>query len=259
MKKIFVILAFCKLSICSFAQTNVDSLISYLSQSDFHKIYLVSDKIINEQKKSIPSLIKLLTDTTFSKLTNTADLIYPGAETFYGHGWIVNYDLDWICIRSAWLLEQITFENFGFKEIDISEDDLFELHKKNHTEEYLQKDYHDIDYKTQTPREKLKIYRLMLADSVDIWWTNNKENWNRCEALKNALSSNDEYRQSLALDYLRHEKTYCDSLTLEKYKTEIQPLIIKIKESKNSNSEQAEYMLEDDDDDYWFNIKQKKK
>jgi len=54
----------------------------------------------------------LLKDTTFIKLKNTAVLIYPEAEKFYGHGGIVYCDIYWISVRAAWLPDEITFQDF---------------------------------------------------------------------------------------------------------------------------------------------------
>jgi len=239
-----------------FAQTRLDNMVVQLQQSDFHKIYQVKDSIVNYQKGAISKLIDLLKDTSFIKLQNTADLIYPGAEQFYGHGWIVNYDIDWISVRAAWLLEEITLKNFGYRQTSITEDTLMNLHKLDYNS-YLRKGFHEIDFKDRTPKEQLVIYRLMLADSVSNWWENNKNNWTRFNALKEALSSNDEERQALALQYLRSDKTMCDGLSLDSYNREIKPLVIRIKNSGNSEAEQAKYLL-DDNEYYWFKNKSKK-
>jgi hypothetical protein len=48
------------------------------------------------------------------QLRETWDLIYPGAKTFYGHGYSVDYDLDWLSAKAGWALENLTFQNFGF-------------------------------------------------------------------------------------------------------------------------------------------------
>ena len=237
----------------SFSQKRLDGMIAELKHSDFSAIYKVKDSIVNYQKDAIPELIELLKDTSFVKLNNTADLIYPGAEKFYGHGWIVNYDIDWISVRAVWLLEEITFQNFGYRDLTINEDKLMSLHKQDYTS-YLQTGSHDIDFKDKTPREQLIIYRLMLADRVLKWWDKNKNGWTRLNAIKEALSSIDEQRQSLALRYLRFGKTDCAGLTLENYKEEIKPIIKKIKRSKNENAEQAKYLLEDNEY-YWFKSK----
>lgn len=236
-----------------FSQTRLDSMIVQLQQPDFNSVYQVKDNIVNYQKDAIPKLIELLKDTSFVKLENTADLIYPGAEKFYGHGWIIHYDIDWISVRAAWLLEEITFQNFGFSDLTISEDKLMNLHKQNYAS-YLQTGSHNIDFKDKTPRQQLISYRLMLADSISKWWDNNKNTWTRFNALKEALASADKERQGLALQYLRFDKTICDGLTLESYKYEIKPFVQKIKRSNNSKAKQAKYLL-DDNEYYWFKLK----
>src|SRR5690606_15699334 len=159
----------------------------------------------------------LLKDTSFIKLRNTADLIYPGADKFYGHGWIVNYDIDWVSARGAWLLEEITFQDFGYHEQSISEDQLMTLHQMNYLS-YSQSGSHTVDFKSKTPRQRLISYRQMLADSVSKWWNKNQNNWTRFKALQNALASTDERRQSLALHFLRFGETTCEGLNRDSYK-----------------------------------------
>jgi hypothetical protein len=75
-------------------------------------------------------------------------------------------------------------------------------------------------------------------------------------ALRDALSSDDEQRQGLALQFLLFDKTICEGLTVENYKVEIKPLVQKIKESKNGEAEQAKYLLEDNEY-YWFKSKKR--
>ena len=118
MKNVISFLFILTTSLC-FGQKKIDSLIDNLKQPNFGNVYKVKDSIINKGIEAIPELVELLKDTSFVKLENTADLFYPGAEKFYGHGWIVNYDIDWISVRSAWLLEEITFQNFGYLQNNI--------------------------------------------------------------------------------------------------------------------------------------------
>ncbi|HEX6180948.1 MAG TPA: hypothetical protein VFZ47_06850 [Chitinophagaceae bacterium] len=231
-------------------------MILQLRQADFGDVDQVKDSIVNYGKDAIPKLIELLHDTSFVKLKNTADLIYPGAEQFYGHGGIVYYDIDWVSVRAAWLLEEITFQNFGYRDLTISEANLMKLHQRDYAS-YSKTGSHEVDFKDKTPREQLITYRLMLADSVSKWWGTNKTDWTRYKALKDALSSSDIQKQSLALNFLRHDETGCDGLTLDNYNKELKSLIEKIKASKNEEAEQAQYLLEDKEY-YWFKIKQKK-
>ena len=237
-----------------FSQTQLDHMVYKLKQANWGDVRPTKDSIVNLQKEAIPVLIELLKNTSFVKLKNTADLIYPGADKFYGHGGIVYYDIDWICVRAAWVLEEITFQNFGYRDMTISEEKLMNLHIQNYNS-YLQTGSHDVDFKDKTPREQLITYRLMLADSVSRWWDSNKNIWTRFEAIKEALSSADEERQVEALDYLRHGETKCDGLTLENYLEEIQPLVQRIKQGESERAAlQAKHLL-DDKEYYWFKIK----
>jgi hypothetical protein len=246
MNKIIIVILVLNFNL-SFSQTRLDTMIYHLRQADFSEVISVKRGIINEQKLSIPKLVSLLKDTTFIKLENTADLIYPGATKYYGHGSFLKYDIDWISIRSAWLLEELTFQNFGFKEIKITEEKLIQLHKQNYSNK-------SIDYKNMTEQERLKVYRQILSESVSKWWKKNKNTWSRFKALKDALASTNEERQSLALNYILSGYTYCDGLTLEKYKKELEPLIEKIQKQNGEQSDRAKYIL--DDKDYnWFKTK----
>lgn len=111
---------------------------------------------MNSQKVAIPKLIELLKDTIYIKLQNTADLIYPSADKFYGHGWIVNFDIDWISVRVAWLLKEITFQNFGYCDLDISEEKLMNLYKQNYTS-YFETGSYNIDLKNRNPRQHIIV------------------------------------------------------------------------------------------------------
>lgn len=252
MKKAIVFIFILTTNLC-FGQEKITNLIENLKQTDFSKVYKTKDSIVNNRIKAIPILIELLKDTSFVKLEKTGDLIYPGAEKFYGHGWIVNYDIDWISVRSAWLLEEITFQNFGYLQNNINEDDLMKLHQENYSS-YLQMESHSINFKDKTDKEKIIAYRKILSDGVSKWWEENKNSWSRFNALKEALSSESEQRQSLALNYLRFEKTKCEGLNKNTYKREIKPLIEQIILRDNRSAEQAKLLLEDDEY-YWLKIK----
>ena len=83
--------------------------------------------------KAIPSLVRMLDDDKLVKLRNTADLIYPGAERFYGHGRWLPCDLDWLSARAGWVLEEITFERFGFRDpelLALREDEQQRAHRR---------------------------------------------------------------------------------------------------------------------------------
>jgi len=219
-------------------------MILQLRSAEFSDVLEAKDSIVNYGEEAIPQLIGLLTDKSFVKLKNTADLIYPGAEEFYGHGWIVQYDIDWISDRSAWLLEEITFQDFGYKILSINEDSLLKLHFQNY-QSYLQTGSHKVDFEDKTSRQQFLEFRRLLADSVSRWWNKNQKTWTRFKAIKEALSSNDEKLQHRMLQYLLFEETACPKLTFDSYQRELKPLVENIQRSKNSQADLAKSLLED--------------
>jgi len=260
MKNLKTILIVSLLSICqfSFSQTKVDSLINELRKPEFYpSVSQNKEALVNLGKDAIPKLIELIKDTSFVKLENTADLIYPGATEFYGHGYIIDYDIDWISVRAGWVLEELTFEDFGFKQNQIKEDDLFELIQSNYQSEYLEKGTYSVNFKDTTELGKLKEYRKQLAIKVEKWWIENKANWNRFEAIKLALNSKNSNRQHKALHYLRFEKTNCEGLTKVSYNSELKPLVKVVKtEGENGAEKQAKLLLQDKEY-YWLKSKTK--
>ncbi len=249
---IFLLLVF-KLS---FSQTQLDSLINQLKQPDYQKINDAEDRIASYQKEAIPKLIVLLKDMSTQKLKNTDDLIYPGTTKYYGHGGMVYYDIDWICVRAAWVLEEITFQNFGYRDTSLTEDKLFALQMKDYAA-YQKKGYYDVDFKSKLSKDELKKKYMLLADSVSKWWDKNKDTWTRFNALKEALGSSDVVRQGLAIQFLRYGKTSCDGLTVENYTGELKPLVEQIAKLKNAESSRAQSLLNDKENN-WYKSKPKK-
>ena len=216
----------------SFGQNiEIDSLFSNFKQKSFYgKINPAEIELEKYQKIIIPKLVEMLKDTSFVKLTDTADLIYPGSTKFYGHGHFVPYDMDWISVRSGWLLEELTFQDFGYKSSEVNDEILFKLAKENYRE-YLQNGEYELNWTNTTTKEKIKEYRKILSVKTENWWKKNKDNWSRFNAIKEALKSNDENRLSNVFQYLRYGKTICDNLNETSYKREIKPLILLLKET----------------------------
>ena len=146
---------------CIAQQPKLDSLFASFKQSSFGRVNTAKRVLENCQKEIITHLIDLLEDTSFVKLTGTADLIYPGAAKFYGHGPIINYDIDWISVRAGWLLEDLTFMDFGYQISGVNDSTLFLLMTK-----YYGDNRQDIGIESlwnRPKREKLIEFRKMLA------------------------------------------------------------------------------------------------
>lgn len=252
-KIIFGLVLLLTTTFCFSQKTTIDSLFSDFKQASFYeRIYPAKMKLESFQKKIIPQLIELLNDTGFVKLTGTADLIYPGATQFYGHGHFVPYDMDWISVRAGWLLEDLTFMDFGYKTSGVDDTTLFKLMKDNERyKEYLKKGTYDLEWKNKPTSEKLVEFRKILAENTKKWWQINQENWTRLSAIKDALKSDNENRLGEVLQFLRYGETRCDSLNTEVYLKEIKPLIVALNHTKyQSVKEQVDLLLKEDLN-YW--------
>jgi len=92
-----------------------EELVARFIASDWSTVSKAAREI--EARDDAPEIaMSLLGRTDSVPLTDTADLIYPGAKHFAGHGYVVNYDLDAIAGRAGWILEDVTFRRFGFAE-----------------------------------------------------------------------------------------------------------------------------------------------
>src|SRR5262245_27636996 len=98
-----------------FRPPSIDELFRDLVASDWQRVEYAKLHLVSRQKEPIPRLIALMSDDARVPLTETGDLIYPGAKEFYGHGFIVDYDLDVLAVRAGWVLEDLTFQDFGFR------------------------------------------------------------------------------------------------------------------------------------------------
>lgn len=236
---------------CIAQKTKIDSLFLDFRQASFYgKIYPSKMELENYQKEIIPKLIELLSDTGFVKLTGTADLIYPGATKFYGHGHFVPYDMDWISVRAGWLFEDLTFMDFGYKTLGVDDTTLFRLMKENYNE-YLKKGTYDLEWKNKPSREKLIEFRKILAQKVKSWWQENQTSWTRLSAIKEALQSNDENRLGEVLQFLRYGETKCGNLNSTLYLSDIKPLVVSLKQTKYESVKTQVDLLLREDLEYW--------
>ena len=227
------------------AQTDLDDLINKFSSSDWKVVKAAKTDLENLEEQAIDELISLLDKDVFVKLTNSGTLIYPGAEKIYGHGQIIDYSIDNLSIRSGWLLEEITFNNFGFSGIHLPDENLIPFIKITFP------DY----YNNATNRKKLEtssgpelsrlIHKLSVKAAKD-WWADEKDDWTRIEGLQDALKSFDEKRQVKALFYIRNGTTKCTNLTKEFYYNNISKEIVRLSGSETLRvAEHARWILFD--------------
>ncbi|MBN2484457.1 MAG: hypothetical protein JXB34_00650 [Bacteroidales bacterium] len=197
-----------------------NQLLSDFTSADWPKVKAAKTGLENLQGSIIPDLIQLLDSKEKVKLTNTGNLIYPGAEKFFGHGQILDYDVDFIAIRAGWLIEEITFSNFGFSGVHVSKDEMPDFIRITFPDYYNNSANRK---KIETaPLEELRLVVLKLAvNQVKEWWKENGQNFSRLNLLLQALRSFDEKEQVRALFYMRNGVTSCDGLSRDFYYDEL--------------------------------------
>jgi hypothetical protein len=168
------------------------------------------------QAEAIPALIELTKNGQFVRLRETWDLIYPGAKTFYGHGYIVDYDIDWISVRAGWVLENVTFQNFGFSEGVIDHDTMFKATLAGKADKPLQ----DVVKLQQDPSAQQRL-RAAAAERAENWWKQKGADWDRHTALIEALTSQDPVRAERAMNRVRNGTTRCEGFNREFVKSRI--------------------------------------
>ena len=131
-------------------------------------------------------------------LQDSADLIYPGAQRFYGHGLVVDYELNWLAGRAGWVLEGLTFESFGFKQGDVTTADVLNaagtMARGRPTEELR----HD-------PQVKAAL-RKRAVQRAQEWWKNQGGKFDRDAAARAALFGTDAPKQRRVLVALRNKQ-----------------------------------------------------
>lgn len=237
-----ILLAF--LPLLAMSQISKELLNSFKS-TDWKEVKETKSSIENLQAKAIPDLISLLESKEKIKLVNTGSLIYPGAEKFFGHGQILDYDVDYIAIRAGWLIEEISFNNFGFSGIHLPKDELITYVKMTFPA-YYNNSSNRKKLETASAEELRAIAQKLSIDAVKDWWDEEGDSWNRLDALVKALKSFDEKRQVKALFYMRNGETKCDGLTKEFYYEEISKEIVRLSGSSVQRiSEHAKLILLD--------------
>ena len=253
-KKILLIVLACCYFQLGFNQ-EIDKLVKDFKSSDWTVVVVAKKNLENFEAKALPELINLLNDNSVIKLENISDLIYPGAEKFFGHGQIIDYDIDKISIRAGWLIEELTFQNFGFSGIHIQESKLIDYIKFSFPE-YYNNSSNRQKLENSSTLEKRDLIMKLSYDKVINWWKKESGNWNRFNAIMDALNSTDEKRQVKALFYIRNGTTKCAGLTKDKYESEIRDKINELSKVKLKRvSEHAKLILLDKNYE-WLNIKQ---
>jgi hypothetical protein len=191
-------------------------LLADFTGSDWQKVKESKISLENMQMIVIPDLILLLDKKEKVKLTSTGSLIYPGAEKFFGHGQILDYDIDYIAIRAGWLIEETAFQNFGFTGIHLPKDEMSDFIRITFPEYYSNPDnLKKIQLASQD--ELRSIIQDLAVRQTKKWWEEESVDFSRLNALVDALRSPDEKQQVKALFYMRNGTSKCDGLSKDVY------------------------------------------
>jgi len=249
------LLIFCSVSL--FAQSNneqVSKLADDFLSTDWPLVLKAKEKIENLGSAGIPNLIDLMDDCRMIKLQNTGDLIFPGAERFFGHGQIIDYDIDIACVRAGWLLEEITFMNFGFSGIHLAADELTGFINKTFPDFAINET--NQDRLNQLDEEgKRKLIRDLSIGKAKMWWESSSRQWSRVNSLEQALNSNDEKCQVKGLFYLRNGVTACRGLTQKFYKSKLSKTVERLSKSETGRVSENAKLIMLDSDFSWLDIK----
>jgi len=228
-----------------FSQTEIDQLLSDFKSDNWPKVSAAKDQLENLQDKAIPKIIALLESPDIVKLKNTGTLIYPGAEKVYGYGQMVDYDIDKIAVRAGWLLEDISFNNFGFTGVHLPDENLINFIKISFPD-YYNNSTNRKNLESSSNSELRKIILQLSIKKAETWWIDESTGWTRLKALVDALKSFDEKRQVKALFYIRNGDTRCTGLTKDYYIENISKEIVRLSSSDTQRiSENAKLILFD--------------
>lgn len=173
------------------------------------KVHAASEVLMVTE--GIPVLLEVMAQDKEVVLEETADLIYPGARRFYGHGLKIDYELNWLAGRAGWVLEQLTFEAFGFHPADITTADVLNaagpLAKGKSTDELR----HD-------PQVKANL-RKRAVQRAQEWWKNQGGKFDREAAARMALTGRDWPKQRRVLAAIRSKQ-----LPLNPYRDAVEQL-----------------------------------
>lgn len=173
--------------------------LALLATASWRDVRMAKLLLAGDRRASLAPVVEMIDRDDRVPLTDTADLIYPGAKKFYGHGGIESYDLDHIGDRAGWVLEDLTFRDFGFSD--------------------------GIDPFTAEDPAHARTRRAAARAAVRGWWKLARNAWRCYDALGDALRSP---RTALAYAWLRTWKAPpCDGFTPERFKRELLPIVQK--------------------------------
>ncbi|MFO0745242.1 MAG: hypothetical protein U1F43_06120 [Myxococcota bacterium] len=204
------------------------ALIDAFTSSDWARVSRAAATLEADPDRAVPLLMALVDRADDVELKDTADLIYPGAPAFYGHGYVLPYDLDSIAGRAGWVLEDIAMVPFGYE-------------------------VHAVASRTPTEVEAWRVARVAAAKKARAWWAERlraPRPFGRRALAVAALASSDPWRQAHALGWLRgcgDEAPPGDACpTLDEFDRDLRARVTALARSPDAGvKRQAELLLEE--------------
>lgn len=163
--------------------------------NDWRKVQRAAVKIESADRAGVSALMMMLRRNRRVRLINTGDLIYPGALHPSSEGRVIQYELDWTADRVGWVLEAMTFEDFGFSSTSTE----------------------------ATASEGVAAQRRARAvRSARAWWRAHRDSWTRLDAVRDALAGSPN-RQRRVLEWLRFGTTPCRGFDVRFFNAEVVP------------------------------------
>jgi hypothetical protein len=233
---------------------SITELMQDLTSDQWPRVWAAKLRLESRQSEAIPALLELLQSERYVELHDTWDLIYPGAKTFYGHGFIVDYDLDWLSVRAGWVLEELTFQDFGFSSNVIKHDELLQAVIAGKADHPLKEVVRIPDGLQQSQENR----RRSVLQALD-WWKAKGRDWTRLDAVIDALGSGSEARISRTVEWIFNGETRCKGFDRINMKRRILPAASRHKHSPNAVlRERVGRLLADWDKDWIYDSKNSK-
>ncbi|MFT5890356.1 MAG: hypothetical protein ACI9Y7_000446, partial [Dokdonia sp.] len=125
-----------------------------------------------------------------------------------------------------------------FTENVITEKELIELHKREYSK-YIEKGKHDVNFK-RTKFKELDTIILRVKD----WWKVNENEWTALDGLKEAIFSDDIYRQLDAIQQMRYPYFNMKGYSQGWFDREIRERIVELNKTEDEQLKlQTGYLL----------------
>lgn len=217
--------------------------VEVLARADSGAVLQARGHLLNLQQHAIGPLIELMAREELVALEGTADLIYPGADRLYGHGWVVPYDIDWLPVRAGWVFEELVHESLGF---DMAGSFGAEGAMVAFTADWsrLPPEQRTLEARAAAGREAAERARRWRAAHPD---------WTCLGAVREGLHS--EERRDATMAWLRSGRGACEGLTREVYLEELRPLVAAASEADGHAATSEAWRLLRDVELHWLSIK----